>query len=71
MRYTQEYIEALENLVMDKLLPAYIESCIRKGINPNTNAIVKELLSIMKKKKEVPALLKERVRVGKASKIST
>ena len=58
MRYTQEYVEALEDLVMDKLLPAYIEHCRRAKIDPNTNEIVKDLLSIMKKKKDVPFLLK-------------
>ena len=58
MNYTEEYIRALEDLITDKLLPAYIESCRRRGIDPNQNSIIKELLFIMKKKKEMPALLK-------------
>ncbi len=60
MRYTKEYTQALEDLVTEKLLPAYIEHCRRAGINPNTNEIIKELLIIMKKKREVPLLLKPR-----------
>ena len=58
MNYTEDYIIALEDLITDKLLPAYVESCRRRGIDPNQNSIIKELLFIMKKKKEMPALLK-------------
>lgn len=58
MKYNEEYVLELENLVMDRLLPAYIEHCRRKGIDPNQHEIVKDLLRIMKKKKEVPILLK-------------
>ena len=58
MKYTKEYTQALEDLITDKLLPAYIESCRRRGVDPNQNSIIKELLYIMKKKKEMPALLK-------------
>lgn len=60
MKYNEEYVLELENLVMDRLLPAYIEHCRRKGIDPNQHEIVKDLLRIMKKKKEVPLLLKSR-----------
>ena len=58
MKYNEEYVLELENLVMDRLLPAYIEHCRRNGIDPNQHEIVKDLLRIMKKKKEVPILLK-------------
>jgi hypothetical protein len=58
MRYSKEYVTALEELITEKLLPAYIEHCRRAGINPNTNEIIKELLLIMKKKRDVPFLLK-------------
>lgn len=58
MQYSREYVSALEELITDKLLPAYIEHCRRAGLNPNTNEIITELLSIMKKKKEVPFLLR-------------
>ena len=58
MKYNEEYVLELENLVMDRLLPAYIEHCRRKGIDPNQHEIVRDLLRIMKKKKEVPILLK-------------
>lgn len=57
MRYTREYTKALEDLILDKLLPAYIEHYRRLGLDPNQNSIVKELLVIMKKKREMPALL--------------
>ena len=58
MRYSKEYVVALEELITEKLLPAYIEHCRRAGIDPNTNEIIKELVGIMKKKREVPFLLK-------------
>lgn len=57
MKYNTEYVQALEDLVMDRLLPSYIEHCRRKGIDPNQHEIIKDLLQIMKKKKQVPALL--------------
>jgi hypothetical protein len=57
MRYTKEYTQALEDLVTEKLLPAYIEHCRRAKIDPNTNEIIRELLGIMKKKREIPFLL--------------
>jgi hypothetical protein len=60
MRYSKEYVTALEELITEKLLPAYIEHCRRASINPNTNEIIKELLLIMKKKRDVPFLLKAR-----------
>ena len=58
MRYSKEYVIALEELITERLLPAYIEHCRRAGIDPNTNDIIKELLGIMKKKREIPFLLK-------------
>ena len=57
MQYTQAYTKALEDLILDKLLPAYIEHYRRLGLDPNQNEIIKELLIIMRKKKEVPAIL--------------
>ena len=57
MHYTRDYTIALENLIMDKLLPAYIEHSRRKGIDPNTNEIIRELMLIMRTKREIPALL--------------
>ncbi len=60
MKYNVEYIRELENLITDQLLPAYVESCRRRGVDPNQNEIIKDLLRIMKKKQEVPALLRGR-----------
>lgn len=57
MDYTREYTKALEDLILDKLLPAYIEHYRRLGLDPNQNQIVKDLMLVMRKKREVPALL--------------
>ena len=53
-----QYIQDLENFISDELLPAYIESKTRNGMNPNQSYIIKKLLCIMKDKKPVPALFK-------------
>lgn len=59
MQYSKEYVQALEDLITDKLLPVYIESCRRKGLDPNTTQIVQELVAILKKKQtKIPALLR-------------
>lgn len=60
MNYNREYVQELEDLITDQLLPAYIESCRRRGVDPNQNTIIKDLLRIMKKKREIPALLRGR-----------
>lgn len=56
-----QYIKELEDFITDEMLPAYIESYSRRGLNPNQNAIIKKLLVIMTTKKEVPALLRPKV----------
>lgn len=53
-----QYIKDLENFIMEELLPAYIESYSRRGLDANQSYIIKKLLAIMKTKKEVPALLR-------------
>ena len=56
--YNRQYIEDLENFITDELIPAYIESKVRNGQNPNQSYIIKKLLDIMKSKKQIPALLR-------------
>lgn len=52
------YIKELEDFITDELLPAYIESKVRNGMNPNQSYIIQKLLGIMKSKKQIPALLR-------------
>lgn len=52
-----KYIEELETLISDELLPAYVELQRRQGFDPNINPIIKKLIVIMKKKKNIPSIL--------------
>ena len=51
-----KYIQELEDLISDELLPAFIENQRRRGLNPNASPIIKKLLKIMKSKRDVPML---------------
>ena len=53
----REYIQQLEDLITEELLPAYIESQRRRGLNPNVSPIITKLINIMKLKREIPILL--------------
>ena len=53
----REYVKQLEDLISDELLPAYVESQRRRGLNPNASPIISKLLKIMKSKREIPVLL--------------
>ena len=55
----QEYINELEDIISDILLPAYIENCRSKGIKPKTSEILNRLTQAQKLKKEVAALLRK------------
>lgn len=57
MHYYAEYIKELEDLISDKLLPAYIENCRTKGTDPRISTILSKLLAAQKLKKEVPMIL--------------
>lgn len=57
MIYNKEYINSLEALIMDELLPAYLEACRLRGVDPNSKLIIKKLLKIMRSKEEIPAIL--------------
>jgi hypothetical protein len=52
-----KYIKALEDFICDELLPAYIENARRRGIDPNQSEMVKKLINLMRKKREIPVLL--------------
>lgn len=54
-----EYVKELEDLIMDKLLPGYIENCRTKGIDPKIQEISSHLLKVKKLYKPLPALLRK------------
>ena len=60
MSTNRRYIEELENLISNELLPAYVESQRRRGLNPNASPIISKLLVLMKQKKDIPYLLERR-----------
>ncbi len=60
MHYTSQYVKQLEDLIMDKLLPGYIENCRNSGIDPKTNQIISDLMKIRRSKREIPYLLKNK-----------
>lgn len=59
MQYDKDYVRELENLIMDTLLPSYIEFCRSKGIDPKSHLILRRLLGAKKLRKEVPILLRK------------
>jgi hypothetical protein len=59
MHYNTEYLMALENCIMDDLLPMYIVGCRSVGRDPGSNAILKKLLDARTLRGETPFLLKK------------
>lgn len=53
----KKYVEELENLIQDVLLPGYILGCRAAGTDPKTHAILIRLLAARKLKRELPYLL--------------
>ena len=53
----QEYTRQLETLIIDVLLPVYLEHARRTGDTEAYRKINSELLAAMKAKKKVPRLL--------------
>jgi hypothetical protein len=51
------YCKELEDLIAEVLLPAYIEHCRLLGRENPTREINQKLISAMKQKKKVPAIL--------------
>lgn len=55
--YNRKYVEALEDLIMDELLPMYMVGCRSVGIDPKSNQILAKLMDAKKKQGETPWLL--------------
>lgn len=53
----KKYIQELEDLIMDVLLPSHIQYCRNMGIDPRTNDILSKLMEIRKNKRKLPYLL--------------
>ena len=58
MSMSHTYLKELENLILNTLLPAYIELQKSKGNNAPLKNINPSLLSQIRARKELPALLK-------------
>lgn len=58
MSISHSYVKELENLVLDTLLPIYIKYQKSRGVLTPLNGINPDLLSRIKKKKQLPALLR-------------
>ena len=54
---TVSYIDALENLIQDVLLPGYIVGCRSVGRDPRVNDIITRLMECRRLKREVCVLL--------------
>lgn len=59
MHYNREYINELENCIMDELIPMYIVGCRASGRDPNVNPILKRLLEARELKQQIPKLLQK------------
>lgn len=59
MHYNTEYLMALENCIMDDLLPMYLIGCRAVGREPEQNSILKKLLDARTLRTPVPWLLKK------------
>lgn len=55
----QEYVQELERLIIDTLLPAYIEHARLSGKKDPLKGINADLLYAMKKKRKIPVLLQK------------
>lgn len=57
-QYNQSYVQELEHLILDKLLPVYANYQVRQGASDRYEGINPKLIELIKQKKQVPALLK-------------
>ena len=55
--YDRAYVTALEDLIMDDLLPMYIVGCRSVGIDPKSNQLLAKILEVKKLQKETPWIL--------------
>lgn len=58
MSLSHSYVKELEHLILDTLLPAYIELQKSKGVQEPLKGINKSILSQIRAKRELPALLR-------------
>ena len=65
MHYNTEYLMALENCIMDDLLPMYIIGCRSVGKDPATGPILKKLLESRTLKTPIPWLLQTKPDIKK------
>lgn len=56
--YTRNYVQELERLIMDELLPTYERWHKEHSLSIDESKIPKELIKDIKRKKSVAALLK-------------
>lgn len=56
--YDRAYVLALENIIMDDLLPMYIIGCRSVGIDPKSNLVLKKLMDAKMEQREIPWILK-------------
>lgn len=57
--FTHSYVTELERLILDELLPVYDKYHAEKGIKPDYKSVHPDLLKEIKRKKIVPALLRD------------
>ncbi len=62
MHYDSKYLAALENCIMDDLLPMYLVGCRSVGKDPAQNAILRKLLEAKTLRGDIPFLLKKHPR---------
>lgn len=57
--YDRKYVAALEDLIMDELLPMYLVGCRVTGIDPKSQQVMARLLEAKGQQLETPMLMKE------------
>lgn len=56
--FNDDYVQHLEEVIITKLLPAYIQNCERLGIMPDLTALPNSIIRRSKLKENLPLLLK-------------
>lgn len=57
---SNEYIAALELLIMDDLIPMYIVGCRSRGIDPKVQPLLRRLMEAKRKPNKVAYLLRRK-----------
>ncbi len=58
--FDREYVTALEDIIMDELLPMYIVGCRSVGRDPKSNQILEKLMNARMSRRETPWILKKK-----------